>query len=122
MPKAEKLLQLPNGEFISYDEIFSPFNVYEIIGEYQVYVLQPLEEKFNIEYGDDVKNKIFIGNERGVTICDAEKSSKILESIDCEKKYKPINTIRIPQPIQDAICADLIDKIHYNRVSKDDIQ
>ena len=111
MITAEKLLQLPNGEFISYDEIFSHFNVYEIIGEYQVYVLQLLEQGSKRDGWSKLKDKMLIGNESGVRIYDANSSAEFPELIFSSEKYQKIDAHRISQPIQDAICADLLQMI-----------
>ncbi|MGM9929312.1 MAG: hypothetical protein ACI35P_15315 [Bacillus sp. (in: firmicutes)] len=98
MLKAHFCLQLPNGNFISYKEILSPFNIYRIQGvNDDRFVLIPKEDQTGLQ------NTIFLADENGV------------------RKYKPNNDVlesvnfsEIPQYVLTNVCPELANIIYHN--------
>ena len=62
MLTAEFLIPLPSGELIRYEEVFSPFDIYSIIGRNETFLLLPQKETKGFE------DFIIIANHCGIRI------------------------------------------------------
>lgn len=112
MVKAEYLLLLPNGEYTTYEEVFSQFEIYAIKKRLYSYILIPKTDK------DSLKGVIIVANESGIRIC-RHKSwpkkfvSHILKIAACKnnKLLIKIDCCRIPTDLQGSIVAKLVKQI-----------
>lgn len=106
--------QLPSGELISYDEIFSPFDIYVLESHTNSYILIPKQNQEGLE------GVVIIANNNGIRIrrrggWTKSVVSNIRTIIACKStnQLSLIGYQTIPLEYQDTICAHLVKQIKY---------
>ena len=104
------LFQLPSGEAISCEEIFSPFEIYSCIKHADVFILIPKPEQKSLD------GIVIIGNATNIRICHnrwPKFVTRIRVIVNCKSNFIKIDYTRIPTDIQHFIASKLIEKITY---------
>ena len=106
--------QLPSGELISYDDIFSPFEIYVVASHPNSYLLIPKQNQ------EELDGVVIVANSVGIRICRRGGWPKsvvpnIHTIIACKSnnKLSLVGYQSIPLQCQDVICDRLVKQIKY---------
>lgn len=110
-------LELPSGDLITYEEIFSPFEIYVTRKHLDVYILIPKPEQ------ESLQGIVIIGNATSIRICKFKGWPRafvpnIRQSVNCchNNMFSLIDYANIPTDIQDTIASKLIKHISYKPI------
>lgn len=114
MITAEWCKQLPNGDFITESQIFSPFLIYRDSKNYNRFLLIPNNKQKNI------KDIFIFVNSEGFRLCNRNYWNKFLPPNACittqaSRKLLRIRYDAIYGDIREMICKKLANLFEYNK-------